>query len=100
MIKSEVYEREPTLPQSVVVTVFVELVKQPTQAKARVQDKDVPDGYIKWKGKLVKNFKKFKKVLIYIMSCLSLSLTHTHTHYSLSHPRISHCLYVHLYVHI
>ncbi|KAJ8312627.1 hypothetical protein KUTeg_010000 [Tegillarca granosa] len=56
------YEKENDLPSNCVVTEFVPLLSKKKKTTIREEDNgDVPAGYLKWKGKLVKNFKKFKK---------------------------------------
>ncbi|XP_069135203.1 nibrin-like [Argopecten irradians] len=58
------YVKEEGIPTDLVQTVFVDLVAQrpsrPQNTPAR-SDTDVPAGYSRWKDRVVKNFKKFKK---------------------------------------
>ena len=44
------------------LTKFVDLVARPGQQAQTESGETIPQGYTSWKGKLVKNFKKFKKV--------------------------------------
>ncbi|XP_062584813.1 uncharacterized protein LOC134246462 [Saccostrea cucullata] len=59
-IKSE-YIKEEDLPSRLIVTKFVDLVARPPRSAPTDPGETTPDGYIRWKGKLVRNFKKFKK---------------------------------------
>ncbi|KAK6177872.1 hypothetical protein SNE40_012747 [Patella caerulea] len=61
-VKNEDYIFESDLPERCVVTSFVELVTRPPTKTPLTRGEAVPQGYIKWKGQLVKNYKKFKKV--------------------------------------
>ncbi|OWF40288.1 Nibrin [Mizuhopecten yessoensis] len=59
-----IYVKEEGIPTDLVQTVFLDLV---TRRPSRPQNSpersggDVPPGYSRWKGSIVKNFKKFKK---------------------------------------
>ncbi|XP_061189809.1 uncharacterized protein LOC133197687 [Saccostrea echinata] len=59
-IKSE-YIKEEDKPSRCIVTKFVDLVARPPRSAPMDTGEATPDGYTRWKGKLVRNFKKFKK---------------------------------------
>lgn len=59
-LKSE-YVDEKDLPSGCILMKFVDLVTRPTRPAPTVSGEATSQGYIRWKGKLVKNFKKFKK---------------------------------------
>ena len=54
---------DPDLPQCDITEDFCSLMKRQPGYKARGQAEDCGDGYVMWKGKRVKNVKKFKKVI-------------------------------------
>lgn len=61
--KTTEYIKEDDLPSRCINIQFVDLVtRKPRNKPSEVSIKEVPDGFIRWKGKIVRNFKKFKKV--------------------------------------
>nr|KAG5710889.1 hypothetical protein BaRGS_027040 [Batillaria attramentaria] len=57
------FERE-NIETSAVQVQFESLVRRPTRARNAAEDQsDVPDGMMRWRGRLVPNYKKFRKVL-------------------------------------
>ena len=54
---------EENLPSNCAIVRFVDLVARAPRRRAN-NSGDAPEGHTKWNGKLVKNFKKFKKVLL------------------------------------
>ena len=54
------------LPSKCIQIKFVDLVsRKPTKTNktsSNMSNEGVPEGYVRWKGKVVRNFKKFKKV--------------------------------------
>ena len=57
------FEAEPDQPSNCIKIEVVSLVARRPPRRDHAND-DCPDGFTRWKGKLVKNFKKFKKVMI------------------------------------
>ncbi|XP_046549525.1 LOW QUALITY PROTEIN: nibrin-like [Haliotis rubra] len=61
-VKRQDFIKEENIPTAVMVTEFASLVaRQPKPPVKRSGRKDIPDGYTEWNGKLVKNFKRFRK---------------------------------------
>ena len=57
------FQVEPDQPSNCIKVEFESLVARKPPAKVR-DTMDCPDGFTRWKGKVVKNFKKFRKVKI------------------------------------
>ena len=57
------FEAEPDQPSNCIKIEVVSLVARRPPRRDHAND-DCPDGFTRWKGKLVKNFKKFKKVMV------------------------------------
>ncbi|XP_046365515.2 nibrin-like [Haliotis rufescens] len=61
-VKRDDFIKEEDIPTAVMVTQFVNLVtRHPKPPAKKSGKKDIPDGYAEWNGKLVKNFKRFRK---------------------------------------
>ncbi|XP_067651141.1 nibrin-like [Haliotis asinina] len=62
MVKREDFIKEENISTAAMVTEFANLVtRQPKPPVKKSGRKDIPDGYTEWNGKLVKNFKRFRK---------------------------------------
>ena len=58
------FEVEPDQPSNCIKVEVVSLVARKSPIRDK-DDVDCPEGFTRWKGKLVKNFKKFRKVMIW-----------------------------------
>lgn len=55
------YVKEEDLPSRCINIQFVDLVARKPNKPKKQSSEGVPEGYVKWKGKLVRSFKKFRK---------------------------------------
>ena len=58
------FESEPDQPSNCVKVEVVSLVVKKPAAKVKASE-DCPDGFTRWKGKVVRNMKKFRKVCVH-----------------------------------
>ncbi|XP_063396332.1 nibrin-like [Mytilus trossulus] len=55
------YVKEEDLPSRCINIQFVDLVARKPNKPKKQSSEGVPEGYVKWKGKLVRSYKKFRK---------------------------------------